>query len=355
MYEITKGKVPKAQKVVLYGPEGIGKSTFAAQFPAPLFIDTEGSTLHMDVARLPAPTSWGMLQEEIRQVAGRPDLCGTLVVDTADWAEQLCIKAVLQRTKKKSIEEFNYGKGYTYVMEEFSGLLTLLQGVVDVGVNVVLTAHAKMRKFEQPNEMGAYDRWEMKLSKNVAPLVKEWADMVLFANYKTYTVKRDDGKVKAQGGDRVMYTSHHACWDAKNRHGLPEEMPLEYRGIAHIFAAPVTRSEPPAGTTTQPGPPPIMVDDAPIKPAPAPAKPEKVSKAGEYTAAGIPAKLAELMAANEVEPEEIQWAVAFAGKQKYYPEDTPIRNYDPAFVDQVLVGAWPNIYKAILDNRDVPF
>ena len=56
-----------------------------------------------------------------------------------------------------------------------------------------------MRKFEQPDELGAYDRWELKLGKKtssqISPLVKEWADMVLFANYKTYAVAVDkDGK-----------------------------------------------------------------------------------------------------------------------------------------------------------------
>lgn len=43
-FQITRGLIVKPQKVVVYGPEGIGKTTFAADFPDPLFIDTEGST-----------------------------------------------------------------------------------------------------------------------------------------------------------------------------------------------------------------------------------------------------------------------------------------------------------------------
>lgn len=82
-------------------------------------------------------------------------------------------------------------------------------------MNVIITAHAKMRKFEQPDEMGAYDRWEMKLTRQVAPLLKEWSDMLLFCNYKTFVVTPDEGKNKVQGGKRVIYTSHHPCWDAK--------------------------------------------------------------------------------------------------------------------------------------------
>lgn len=183
--EIIKGKIPGAKKVVVYGPEGIGKSTFASMFPDPLFIDTEGSTKDMDVARTPTPSSWMMLMEQVMEVKRTPGLCQTLVIDTADWAEMLCIVQICDKNHKGSIEEFSYGKGYTYVQEEFGRLLNLLEEVVKTGVNVVLTAHAKIRKFEQPDELGAYDRWEMKLTKQTAPMVKEWADMVLFCNYKT--------------------------------------------------------------------------------------------------------------------------------------------------------------------------
>ena len=97
-----------------------------------------------------------------------------------------------------------------------------------------------MRKFEQPDEMGAYDRWELKLSKQCSPLIKEWADMVLFCNYKTFVVNVDNkgvqkGTNKAQGGKRVMYTSHHPCWDAKNRDNLPDELSMEYEAIKEVI------------------------------------------------------------------------------------------------------------------------
>ena len=249
MLKISSGKVNRPLKVVLYGPEGIGKSTLASEFPNPLFIDTEGGTSHMDVQRIENLTSWDELLSAIVEVAKEHGICGTLVLDTADWAEQMCVTAVCNRYKKAGVEEFGYGKGYTYLSEEFSRLLSVLDEVIAAGIHVVVTAHAKMRKFEQPDEMGAYDRWEMKLSKQVAPLIKEWCDELLFLNYKTFVASTVSNTKKAQGGKRVMYATHHPCWDAKNRHGLPDEIEMDYGNIAALFEkAPATPTVAPLDT-----------------------------------------------------------------------------------------------------------
>ena len=81
---ITRGRIIRALKVILYGPEGIGKTSLAACFPGVVFIDTEGSTKSFDVARLPAPTSWEMLKAEVQEVLSHADEVGTLCIDTAD-------------------------------------------------------------------------------------------------------------------------------------------------------------------------------------------------------------------------------------------------------------------------------
>ena len=247
-YSVTTGVQTAPVKTVLYGPEGIGKSTFASHFPDPVFIDTEGGTKRLNVARLPQPTSWAMLLDEVAEVRKGSVPCGTLVIDTADWAERLCIQAVCARAKVNGIEDFGYGKGYTYVKEEFAKLLDTLEEVLNAGHNVVVLAHAAITKFEQPDAVGNYDRWSMKTSKQVAPLLREWCDMLLFANYKTVVEKAGSSpaaKNKASGGRRVMYTTHHPCWDAKNRFGLPDEMPFDYAGIAACIS----------GTTPAPAPP----------------------------------------------------------------------------------------------------
>lgn len=246
MIQVTKGKVETAKKVVIYGPEGIGKSTLASNFPNPVFIDTEGSTKALDVARYPEVKNWMDIKAFVEDTINTRQF-STIVIDTADWAERFCIRSVCAKQKVTGIEDIPYGKGYTYVMEEFASLLDLCNKAIAAGINVIFTAHAQMRKFEQPDELGAYDRWEMKLSKKTAPLLKEWADMVLFCNYKTQVMT--DSKTqskKAFGGKRVMYASHHPCWDAKNRYNLPDQMDMEFTQIANLFSVqPVSKKSEP--------------------------------------------------------------------------------------------------------------
>jgi hypothetical protein len=343
--KITRGTIDSAQKVVVYGPEGIGKSTFASKFPDPLFIDTEGSTKHLDVARLDPPSSWTMLLEQIKFVRDNKP-CKTLVVDTIDWAERLARDHIIAINKVSSIESFGYGKGYTYLAEEFGKMLNLLSDVIDAGIHVVLTAHAMMRKFEQPDEMGAYDRWELKLEKKTAPMAKEWADMVLFANYKTTILTDSKSKSKkAVGGERVMYTTHHPARDAKNRADLPEELPLSYEPIAHLFGNPEQlkkeasiqeerKSEPKSEAKPK---------EEPIKETP-PATPAKDP---------LPKALRDLMEKDSITDEMIQEVIYLRG---YFPMNTPLENLPAEFIDGVLIGAWPQVYQYMVEKGiTVPF
>ena len=360
--EITSGKIAKAQKVVIYGTEGIGKSTFASKFPNPIFSDTEGSTDEMDVKRLPKPTSWTMLLQQVEYIKQtRP--CKTWVIDTIDWAERMAIEHICSSAGKTSITQFGYGEGFIKLEEEFGRFLNRLQDLVDRGINVVLTAHAKIVKFEQPDEMGAYDRYELKLGNKTTPktssLVKEWASLLLFANYKTMSVAVDDKgkKHKAQGGQRVMYTTHHPCWDAKNRQGLPDEVPFNYGSIAHCIPTEAVNQ---IGATNMNTPIQEPVIGSPEKQetiTPIVQKSEVAQETvqklvpNEYD--GIPKALADLMAINNVTKSEIQAVVT---KKGYFPPHTPFESYPEDFIQGVLVGAWQQVLLAIEENRkELPF
>ena len=405
MIQITSGRIATAIKVVVYGPEGIGKSTFAAQFPDPVFIDTEGSTVHMDVKRLPRPDLWVELLNEVEYVRQNPGCCKTLVLDTADWAETLCSEYICARDQKTGIEDYGYGKGYRFLFEEFGRLLNALEQVREKGVNVVICCHATMRKFEQPDELGAYDRWSLKLTDSpkasIAGAVKEWADMVLFANYKTIVVNVDGkgaakGKNKVQGGKRVMYTAHHSCWDAKNRFGLPEEAEFDYSVVRGVIEG-ESLSQPKADSSLGEG---ALKDDGGAGAAatgtarqesssalaraveraaaerrttsPDPAKAGPPSPKGEGSGdgggsasgaandaqfAGLPDALVRMMREAGVTPDEVRYVIAQKG---IYPANTPwaVIVENQQFMQGWLMHpqVWPKVVEMAVSSRDeVPF
>ena len=111
MLNFITGKIDRPLKVVIYGTEGIGKSTLASKFPDPLFIDTEGGTAHLDVRRTQKPQDWDELITLVREIADTPEVCKTLVIDTADWAESMCIEYICRKYSQPGIEAFGYGKG----------------------------------------------------------------------------------------------------------------------------------------------------------------------------------------------------------------------------------------------------
>ena len=243
-FNITKGKQKRAVRCCIYGAEGIGKSTLAAKLPDPLFIDAEGGTFQIDCNRFDQPKTWSDLIEMVTYVIDNPEICKTLVIDTADRAEMLLQEAILQQNGVDSIEKVGggYGKGYTLVAERFQKeLLYRLDKVIQKGINVCFTAHAIMRKFESPEDT-PYDRWELKCSKKISPLIKEWVDLLLYCDYQV-TIIQDGNKSKAKGsGKRMMHANHKPTYDAKNRYGLPDDMPLDYKPLAKVFEGTAPRT-----------------------------------------------------------------------------------------------------------------
>ena len=177
--------------------------------------------------------------------------------------------------------------------------------------------------------MGAYDRWEMKLSKQVAPLLKEWCDILLFCNYQTFVVTSENNTQKAQGGKRVMYTSHHPAWDAKSRVQLPEVLELDYKHIAHIFSA---GQMPDVASVTQTA----AQETAALQP--------QVPLAEETSVDLFRGILKE----RGVTEEEIRQVVAARGK---YTLETPIDDYPDEFLYGYVIRYWDQIFAIIQQNR----
>lgn len=323
-YEVQQTMQIEPMKVLIYGVEGIGKTTFASKFPDPIFIDTEGSTGFINARKLPNPTSWTMLLDELEDIKSEPR-GKTLIIDTLDWAERLAKKYLMDKNKWAAIDSTNYGSRYVALSDEIGKLLNKLTEIKDVGINVVLTAHAETKKHELPDEMGQYDKYTLKLEKRDAGLAKEWADMILFFNYKTTIISDSkSNSKKATGGQRVMYTTHKPAWDAKNRLGLPDELPIDFEAIRELFEAKTgmsTTQIKSESTQTQqvplPEEPPVIEDEP---------EPEEAKPAPEFTEeipSSIPQSLADLMTVNHVTVDEIMQVIYVGG---FMPQGTPLEN-----------------------------
>lgn len=355
---ITKGIISKPVKVCVYGVEGIGKTTFASQFPEPLFFDLDKGSAQLDVSRVTDITSWPLLLSSIKEIYDNPTICKTLVIDTADAAERMCIDYICGKFNKKGIEEFGYGAGYTYLTEEFARFLVQLDACIGQGINVVVLAHAVLKTVTLPEEMGTYDHWELKLSSKttnkVAPLVKEWADLLLFANYKTILIE-DGTRKKAAGGKRIMYTTHTTFADAKNRFSLTEELPFDYNEIAQLIPNGTAPGIKPIQEKKQEAKQKTVKKSEPESTVPIKKPTVQIQDTAAPATSTVNAtlqKVYDLMKQEHITEEQIRKAVAMKG---YFPEDMPIKNYPSDFIDGVLIGAWEQIKTFILNNISVPF
>lgn len=246
---ITKGKQAAPARCTIYGPEGVGKTTLAAQFPAALILDTEEGSRHLDVSRVSCPT-FAALEEALNDLYRDSHGYKTIVIDSADWAERSMVETIVRNAGKKSIEDFGFGKGYVHVQERTAKFLALAENLVSRGLNVVFVAHAAVKRTSPPDQTDGFDRWELSLLKQTAPLFKEWSDLLLFVNYRMKLIEGGDGRKKALGGrERVMYAERSAAYDAKNRYGLPAEMAVSIDALAPVFAGGSPAAEKPQSIT----------------------------------------------------------------------------------------------------------
>jgi hypothetical protein len=235
---VKSGRVQRPLKTILYGVAGIGKTTFAAGAPSPIFLCAEDGTAQLDVHRFPEPTSWQEALDAIDALKTEQHEFKTLVVDTLDWLEPLCWRDVCRRSGKPDIEAFGYGKGYVAAVDEWRVFLARLEALQRArGMHVLLLAHGVVKQHRDPSIEG-FQRWTLKLHEKSAAVLTEWCDALLFATHETYT-KKDGSKTKGiSTGARVVRTSWHAAYEAKNRFGLPDPMPLDWETFASARRTP---------------------------------------------------------------------------------------------------------------------
>lgn len=224
-------QINRPLRIALFGVPGVGKTTFAAQAPSPIFLCVEDGAGFLDAKAFPKPLSWQDVLDAVETLLRDEHPFKTLVIDTLDALESLCWEHVCRlhgNGKTRSIEDFGYGKGYQHAVEAWEQLLRRLEQLqARRGIHLVLIAHAVARDHKDPDH-DAWKRWTMKLHAKSADVIAGWVDAVLFAAPEMVS-KKEGLKVRGFAtGERLLYTEAAGSHEGKNRYGLPPSMPLDW-------------------------------------------------------------------------------------------------------------------------------
>ena len=239
---VQSGRENKPPRIMIYGSEGVGKSTFGASAPNAIFVQTEDGLGEINCRKFPLARNLTEVIAELTALRDEPHNYLTVVIDSADWLERIIFDEVCKEFGVRSIEKADggYGKGYVHALTHWRKIIALLQELRDRrGMMIILVAHAKVERFEDP-ENAAYDRYTPRLHKHAASLIAEWVDAVLFAN-KRFRVSKDGNDravatpIGADGGERVIRTVGSPACIAKNRYGLPGEIPLSWTAFINAY------------------------------------------------------------------------------------------------------------------------
>ena len=251
MQQIKSGRTSSPPRIMVYGTEGIGKSTLAARAPQPVFVQTEDGLGEIDCHKFPLAGTFDDVIAALTELHAEEHDFQSIVVDSLDWLERLIWDAVCETYGAKSIEKVDggYGKGYIYALSPWRQFLERLSALhKDRCMAVILIAHAKIEKFEDP-ESSPYDRYSPRLHKHAGALLTEWCDAVLFATRKLRTQTEDTGfgrkrtiahAVGKDGGERVLRTIGGPSCVAKNRYDLEPELPLDWNALLGGITSPAT-------------------------------------------------------------------------------------------------------------------
>ena len=226
--QAVTGKVLKPPRILIYGVHGVGKSTFAADAPAPIFIQTEEGANELEVAKLPTCTKQEQVMDYLRALYKDQHSYETIVIDSVDWLED-AIRMEMKDTYTD--KELAFGKDSLIAEERIGEVLSALNLVLNRRhMTCILIAHSEIKRFDSPLTE-PYDRYQPKLQQRFSALLQEWADAVLFAGYDVTVTREDVGFNKehrrgVSSGERIIYTEERPGYLAKNRYGMPDRIPL---------------------------------------------------------------------------------------------------------------------------------
>lgn len=222
---------------LIYGTHGVGKTTFVASAPNPIFIQAEDGLGMLEVPTFGVLKSFDHIMEAIGSLYSEKHNYQTLGIDSADHLEPLIWAQACKDNGWANIEAPGYGKGYVAALDLWRSLLDGLIALREErGMSVFIIAHSEVKRYDAPDSE-PYDRYIPKLHKGAAALLQEVSDIVLFATYRMQTVKSEVGFGKkvtraVGGGDRVLYTEERPAYLAKQRYNLPPAIPMDWAQFA---------------------------------------------------------------------------------------------------------------------------
>ncbi len=217
---IQRGRTFKPPRLVLYGMEGIGKSSFAARFPSAIFIQTEDGLGQIDCARFPLAKTTNDVVNQLTALATETNDFQTVVVDSLDWLERLIWDDVCEAAKVDSIEKIGYARGYVNALTIWRKILDLLTQLHEKNKIVLLLAHALAEDYSDP-EVATMKRFTPRLHKTARSLIAEYVDCVFLATRKFGAAKGD------LDNPRIIRTDASPYQVAKSRYAIPAELPLD--------------------------------------------------------------------------------------------------------------------------------
>lgn len=234
LQSIQRGGSDRSPLAVIHGPPGIGKSTFAASAPSPIFIRTEDGLGNLEVDTFPEAESIGDVMESLAALYEDGHKYQTVVIDSLSALEPLIWKQVAKDHGKANLEDLGFGKGYIYAMDYWRDVIEACKGLAKRGIMPVLIAHTDIVRFDSP-DTDPYDRYQIKLHKRAFQYLYEQSDIIGFAAYPVHVRKQDADDKKGRGvqkGQRQLTLIERPAVVAKNRYSMPETVPLMWADFA---------------------------------------------------------------------------------------------------------------------------
>lgn len=246
--KVLKGPRLLPPRIILLGEEKIGKSTFASQFPDPIFVTVDGETGvdEIDTHQFPAASKLDEVMANLRSLYKDEHNYKTVAVDSTSALEPIIWDATCKRIGCQSIEDPGYGKGYVEALTEWRLLLKALEALrKDKGMTTILIGHVQIRQINDP-VLDPYDAYVWTVNAKAGAMMQQWADSILYACRKVTVIQKETGfnkrtgKARVASDERMVLTRGHPSRPGGGRgvYGrLPMALPLDYAAFAEAVAA----------------------------------------------------------------------------------------------------------------------